>query len=155
MPWIIEKRYFSLDDPREPLSPPSHAAASVPMGGYAFSSTVTRGVHVHHSDAGTWFMTPETCLPQPHHVILLHVSQAAFLHILASVYSFSNRCVGWEWIGQQGDARQRPRKGENPRPEAASVKSWVGAGKATRLQLFVFCVGKVNYFRFVTSSKQA
>lgn len=58
-------------------------------------------------------------------------------------------------MGQQGDARQRPRKGEIPRPEAASVKSWVGAGKATRLQLFVFCVGKVNYFRFITSSKQA
>jgi hypothetical protein len=83
MPWIMEKRYFSLDDPREPLSPPSHAAASVPMGGYAFSSTVTRGVHVHHSEAGTWFMTPETCLPQPHHVIL-SVGESVSVHVCAS-----------------------------------------------------------------------
>jgi len=70
MPWIIEKRYFSLDVPREPHSPSSHAAASVPMGGYVFSFTVTRGVHVHHSVAGMWSMTPDTCLPQPHHVDL-------------------------------------------------------------------------------------
>lgn len=80
------------------------------MGGYVLSSTVTRGVHVHHSSAGTWFMTPDTCLPQPHHVVLsaslvswcccgcvespgdsgdrggnvLHVSHAAFLHMLAA-----------------------------------------------------------------------
>jgi hypothetical protein len=66
----MEKRYFSLDDPREPHSPSSHAAASVPMGGYALSSTVTRGVHVHHSEDGMCDMTPDTCLPQPHHVVL-------------------------------------------------------------------------------------
>lgn len=59
---------------------------------------------MHHSSEGTLDMTPETCLPQPHHVVLSvwvqhmstrslsiksvdsrHESQAAFLHMLLVV----------------------------------------------------------------------
>jgi len=52
------------------------------MGGYVLSSTVTRGVHVHHSSAGTWFMTPDTCLPQPHHVVLSVVLLVLVLRVV-------------------------------------------------------------------------
>lgn len=81
----------------------SHADESVPIGGYSCPSCSIRGPHVHHCSEGTFDMTPATCLPQPHHVVLSdirqqlqgmkalnelidlrHESQAAFLHILKS-----------------------------------------------------------------------
>lgn len=53
------------------------------MGGYVVSPTVTRGVHVHHSSAGTWFITPDTCLPQPHHVVLsVHVVSIGVVRVV-------------------------------------------------------------------------
>jgi hypothetical protein len=57
------------------LDPPlmnagSHADASVPIGGYLCPSCSIRGPHVHHCSSGTLSITPATCLPQPHQVVL-------------------------------------------------------------------------------------
>jgi hypothetical protein len=57
------------------FSPPrmksgSHAEASVPIGGYLCPSCSIRGPHVHHCSDGTLDITPATCLPQPHQVVL-------------------------------------------------------------------------------------
>jgi hypothetical protein len=48
----------------------SHAEASVPIGGYLCPSCSIRGPHVHHCSDGTLDITPATCLPQPHQVVL-------------------------------------------------------------------------------------
>lgn len=48
----------------------SHADASEPIGGYLCPSCSIRGPHTHHCSEGTLSMTPATCLPQPHHVVL-------------------------------------------------------------------------------------
>ena len=60
----------------------SHADSSVPIGGYLCPSCSIRGPQVHHCSEGTLSMTPATCFPQPHQVVLWHESQAAFLHML-------------------------------------------------------------------------
>jgi hypothetical protein len=55
----------------DPLSyPGSHALAKLPIGGYLCPSRSTRGAQVHHCSDGMFSMTPGTCLPQPHHVVL-------------------------------------------------------------------------------------
>jgi hypothetical protein len=55
----------------DPLSHPgSHALAKLPIGGYLCPSRSTRGAQVHHCSDGMFSMTPGTCLPQPHHVVL-------------------------------------------------------------------------------------
>ncbi|KAH7390707.1 hypothetical protein BKA66DRAFT_459585 [Pyrenochaeta sp. MPI-SDFR-AT-0127] len=48
----------------------SHADTNVPIGGYVCPSRSTRGAQVHHCSEGTLLMTPATCFPQPHHVVL-------------------------------------------------------------------------------------
>jgi hypothetical protein len=50
--------------------PGSHADISDPIGGYLWPSCSIRGPHVHHCSEGTLDMTPATCLPQPHQVVL-------------------------------------------------------------------------------------
>jgi len=79
----------------------THADTRLPMGGYVRPSCSTRGAHVHHCSNGTFCITPATCLPQPHQVVLsmymvrvirkkrsswladvLHESHAAFLHMM-------------------------------------------------------------------------
>jgi hypothetical protein len=53
----------------------SHAEASVPIGGYLCPPCSIRGPHVHHCSEGTFVMTPATCLPQPHQVVLSGAGQ--------------------------------------------------------------------------------
>jgi hypothetical protein len=48
----------------------SHAETIVPIGGYLCPSCSICGPHVHHCSEGTLVITPATCLPHPHQVVL-------------------------------------------------------------------------------------
>jgi hypothetical protein len=71
-PVLHRHRYTSCPVPFDPplINAGSHAEASVPIGGYLCPSCSIRGPHVHHCSDGMLDMTPETCLPQPHQVVL-------------------------------------------------------------------------------------
>jgi hypothetical protein len=95
----------------------SHAEASVPIGGYLCPSCSIRGPHVHHCSDGMFDMTPETCLPQPHQVVLSG-------WVLVGVGGALVRVGDGEGMGQRmGTDRDRCRggKGDDVRHESQAA----------------------------------